>query len=237
MKTLNTVLMALLLGGMLTACGGGADTPAQDAPAEPQEEVDTEAMMEQEKFQNMIKSFEEPDRERWQQPDVVVGSLGDLTGKTVADIGAGSGYFTYKLAKTAAKVLAIDVDQRFIDHLNQRSEKDGATNVETRLTTPESPGLEPGEADVVLCVNTFHLIEDPIAWLDQVRDGMAENSLLVIVDYNKFGYIPQGPDSDAKLEPEEVEAYMQEAGFDRVKADKETLKHQYIVKTVVGSFD
>jgi len=66
---------------------------------------------------------------------------------------------------------------------------------------------------------------------------MRDNSMLLIVDYNKHGFIPQGPDSDKKFEPEEVEAFLTEAGFARTKSDTKSLKHQYIVKCLKGSFD
>ena len=76
--------------------------------------------------------------------------------QVVADIGAGTGDFAFPLAKKAANVIAIDIDQRFLDYIEQKkkAEKIGA-NIETRLTAPDSPGLKPGEADVVLIVDTF----------------------------------------------------------------------------------
>ncbi len=71
-------------------------------------------------FQQLVAHFEDPARAQWQKPDEVIASLGSLEGKTVADIGAGSGYFTFPLAKKAAKVIAIDIDQRFLDYIEQK---------------------------------------------------------------------------------------------------------------------
>ena len=233
MKTLKLVMLALMFGGVLSACGGGEAT--QEA-AKPQEQ-DTEALMEQEKFDMMIKNYEHPERDRWQQPDVLVGMLGDLAGKTVADIGAGSGYFTFRLAEKAEKVLAIDIDQRFLDHINGRMEGEGASNVETRLTTADNPGLEAGEADVVLVVNTFYLISNPVEWLKQIHAGMSVTSRLVIVDFKKYGYVPDNAAEGTQWEPEEVEAFLVEAGFEAARSDSDNLKYQYIVKTKKGNFD
>ena len=82
------------------------------------------------------------------------------SGKTVADIGAGTGYFSFPISKQAAKVIAIDIDQRFLDYIAQKkqTQKIGG-NIETRLTKPDSSGLKPGEADMVLIVDTYHHIE------------------------------------------------------------------------------
>ena len=232
MKTLKLVMLALVAGGMLTACGGGE--AAQNAEQPREQEQSAEALMEQEKFDNLVASYEDPSRDSWQQPDVLVSMLGDLEGKVVADIGAGSGYFTFRLAESAEKVVAIDIDQRFLDHIEGRKEGEGANNVETRLTTPENPGLKADEADIVLVVNTFHLIDEKVEWLAKLYEGMKENSRLVVVDYKKYGFIPQGPNSDHKFEPEEVEAFMMEAGFEMARSSSEELEYQYIVKTKKG---
>ena len=234
MKTLKLVMLALVFGGVLSACGGGeaAQNVEKEAP-----EQDTEALIEQEKFNRILASYEDPARERWQKPDVLVRLLGDLAGKTVADIGAGSGYFTFRLAEQAEKVLAIDIDQRFLDHIDSRKASESAANIETRLTTADKPGLALGEADVVLVVNTFHLVENKVEWLRQIHEGMKETSRMVLVDYKKHEYFPNGPAEELKLEPEEVEAMLLEAGFEAARFDVDQLKYQYIVKTKKGSFD
>ena len=72
-----------------------------------------------------------------------------------ADIGAGTGYFAFPLAKKAAKVIAIDIDQRFLDYIERRKHAEKTSNIETRLTAPNASGLKAGEADVVLIVDTF----------------------------------------------------------------------------------
>jgi len=116
--------------------------------------------MHQAEFDQLVARFEDPARAEWQKPEKTIASLGPLDGKTVADIGAGTGYFSFPIAKKAAKVIAIDIDQRFLDCINQKKQtlKIGA-NLETRLTTPDSSGLKTGEADMVLIVDTNHHIE------------------------------------------------------------------------------
>src|SRR5579864_911511 len=76
--------------------------------------------MHQEDFGKLVARFEDPVRAQWQKPEKVIASLGTLDGKTVADIGAGTGYFAFPIAKEAAKVIAIDIDQRFLDYIEHK---------------------------------------------------------------------------------------------------------------------
>lgn len=230
MKSLKVVLMAMLAAGLFAACGGssegtdgGSDQSASDVG--------------QEKFEHMLERFDSPARDDWQQPDKVVVALGDLKGKTVADVGAGSGYFTFRLAETADKVIAIDVDQRFIDHINSRKESEGKANVETRLATTTDPKLELGEADRVLVVNVLHLVDDKLAWLKKLQSGMSEGSLLLVVDYKKKSTSPDAPAPDQRLGVQDVFQWVTRAGFDKARVDMESLEHQFMVKALKGSLD
>ena len=174
--------------------------------------------------------FEDPARAQWQKPDEVIASLGPLDGKIVADIGAGTGYFAFPLAKKAAKVIAIDIDQRFLDYIEQkrRTQKVGA-NIETRITAPDSPGLKPAEADLVLIVDTYHHIENRIDYLKKLKKDLAKSGLLVIVDYKKEK-TPPGPPVELRIAQESVESELKSAGFAVVSADRDLLPYQYIIK-------
>ena len=117
--------------------------------------------MHQTDFEKLMARFEDPARAKWQKPEKVIASLGPLDGKTVADIGAGTGYFSFPISKQAAKVIAIDIDQRFLDYIEQKKQTQKIDdNIETRLTKPDSSGLKPREADMVLIVDTYHHIND-----------------------------------------------------------------------------
>jgi 2-polyprenyl-3-methyl-5-hydroxy-6-metoxy-1,4-benzoquinol methylase len=181
-------------------------------------------------FKDLLTHFEDPARAQWQKPDEVIASLGPLDGKTVADIGAGTGYFTFPIAKKAAKVLAIDIDQRFLDYIEQkkRTQKVGA-NVETRITAPDSPGLKPGEADVVLIVDTFHHIENRVEYLKKLKGTLNKGGVLVIVDFKKEK-TPPGPPVELRLAQESVESELKSAGFTVVSTDRALLPYQYIIK-------
>jgi 2-polyprenyl-3-methyl-5-hydroxy-6-metoxy-1,4-benzoquinol methylase len=108
----------------------------------------------------------------------VIASL-ERSWQTVADIGVGTGYFAFPIALKAAKVIAIDIDQRFLDYINHKkqTQKSGG-NIETRLTTPDSPGLKGGEADLVLIVDTIHHIENRTEYLRKLKRGLRDGALL-----------------------------------------------------------
>lgn len=181
-------------------------------------------------FHELVARFNDPARAQWQKPGEVIASLGLLEGKTVADIGAGTGYFALPLAKKAAKVIAIDIDQHFLDYIEQRKQaaKIGA-NLETRLTAPDSPGLKPGEADVVLIVDTFHHIENRIEYLKKLKGGLGKAGLLVVIDFKKQEP-PPGPPIHLRLAHEQVESELKSAGFALVSTDSDLLPYQYIIK-------
>lgn len=181
-------------------------------------------------FDELVARFEEPSRAEWQKPEQVIATFGSLAGKTVADIGTGTGYFAFPVAKTAAKVIAIDIDQRFLDYIEHKKEtqKTGA-NIETRLTVPDSSGLKPLEADLVLIVDTFHHIENRVEYLKKLKGTFRKGGALVIIDFKKEE-TPLGPPIEIRLAEEQVESELKAAGYTIVSADRDTLPYQYLIK-------
>lgn len=199
-------------------------------PAATPPESAANKFMHESDFHDMVAHFEDPARAQWQKPGEVIASLAPLDGKVVADIGAGTGYFAFPLAKKAANVIAIDIDQRFLDYIEQKkkAEKIGA-NIETRLTAPDSPALKPGEADVVLIVDTFHHIEDRVEYLKKLKGVLNKGGLLVIVDFKKQKP-PPGPPVELRLAREQVESELKSAGFAVVSTDRDLLPYQYVIR-------
>jgi ubiquinone/menaquinone biosynthesis C-methylase UbiE len=210
--------MALLASACL--CAQPAATPPQSA---------ANKFMHDSDFHELVARFEDPARAQWQKPGEVIASLGPLDGKTVADIGAGTGYFAFPLAKKAAKVIAIDIDQRFLDYIEQRKHAEKTSNIETCLTAPDAPGLKPGQADVVLIVDTFHHIENRIEYLKKLKGVLGKAGLLVIIDFKKQKP-PPGPPIELRLAPEQVESELKSSGFALVSTDPDLLPYQYIIK-------
>lgn len=186
--------------------------------------------MNQADFETLVARFEDPSRSEWQKPEAIIESLSPLAGKTVADIGTGTGYFAFPVAKKAAKVIAIDIDKRFLDYIDQKklAQKTGS-NIEPRLTSPDSPGLKTYEADVVLVVDVFHHIENRVDYLKKLRQGLRKSGVLVIIDFKKEK-TPPGPPVELRLTEDQVESELKSAGFTVTSADRATLPYQYIIK-------
>jgi len=186
--------------------------------------------MHQADFDQLVARFEDPARAEWQKPEKTIASLGPLDGKTVADIGTGTGYFAFPIAKQAAKVIAIDIDQRFLDYIDQKkqTQKIGG-NIETRLTAPDSPGLKVREADMVLIVDTYHHIEGRVEYLEKLKKCLRKDGVLVIIDFKKVK-TPPGPPVEIRLAEEQVKSELKSAGFTIVSTDREMLPYQYIIK-------
>ena len=172
-------------------------------------------------------------RTDWQNPEVVLQAFGNLKAKTIADIGAGAGYFSFKLARQAEKVIALDIDPNALEYINEQKEIVGnwAGNIETRLTPPDVPNLLPNETDGVLVVNTFCFIPNQKNYFERLREGMKPNAELVIVDFKK-GEIPVGPSEERKMNASEVKDILRKAGFRKISVDEKSLEYQYIIKAL-----
>ncbi len=191
---------------------------------------DANAYMHQSSIDELIARFDSPDRAAWQKPEAVIALMGNLAGKTVVDIGAGSGYFAFRLAKTPARVVAADVDEGFLAHLQaqQAALKLPAERFEVRKIPYESPGLAQGEADVVLLVNTYHHIHNRVAYFKQVLAGLKGGGRLMIVDYRKEE-TPQGPTMKHRISQQKVIDELKQAGFNSFEANTTLLPNQYII--------
>ena len=172
------------------------------------------------------------DRFHWQKPDFVIGQLGDLTDKVVADLGAGSGYFSFRLVKKAGHLIAIDIDPKMIALLEEEKSyysDDIQSRFESRLVQPDDPGLKNGEADIVLVVNTYPYIDNRVDYFRKLKSGLKPGGLLMIVDY-KMRNLPIGPSKESKVPLITVEDELAAAGYSRIISDDYSLAYQYIVK-------
>jgi len=138
------------------------------------------------------KSFDDPKRDAWQMPDRVIAALDLKPGQSVADVGAGTGYFTVKLAKSsgAPKVFASDIEPNMVKHLQHRAMTEGLKNVTAVQATKESPKL-PEPVDVVLVVDTYHHIADRVAYFNALKRSLKPGGRVAIVDFKKGS--PEGP--------------------------------------------
>lgn len=176
-----------------------------------------------------MEDLDRSDRENWQKPQMVISRLGDLSDKVVADIGAGTGYFSMPLARKAKKVIAIDIEQQFLDYINRRllnTPDRKSLNIETRLTNPDDPKLAVAEADLVLIVNTYGYISNRVAYFQKVAKGLRPGGQVVVVDFKKEP-LPVGPPTEDKLDATQVSAELDSAGFRTRSIDYTSLDYQY----------
>ncbi len=182
-------------------------------------------------FSELVKTYENVDRQNWQKPQLVISSLGDLSDKVVADIGAGTGYFTLRILPRAKKVIAVDIDPRmtkFVQRLKQDLEDQFSDKLEVRLAKPDDPKLRRNEVDVIFLSNTYTYIENRIEYFRKIKSSLRKGGKLVVVDFKKK-IIPVHPDQDERLALYQVERELMEAGYELINSDDQSLPYQYIV--------
>jgi ubiquinone/menaquinone biosynthesis C-methylase UbiE len=158
------------------------------------------------------KSFDDPARDAWQLPDRVIDALALTPGQAVADLGAGTGYFTVRLARAPARptVYAVDIEKAMVDYIAQRAAKEGLKQVIAVQGTTTAANL-PEPVDVVLVVDTYHHIPDRPAYFRQLRKSMKPSARLAIIDFRKGA--PSGPPDEFRFTPEQITAELKQAGF------------------------
>ena len=173
--------------------------------------------------------LEGPDRDAWQMPDEVMDALGIADGATVADLGAGGGWFTVRLARRvgpSGRVYAQDIQPQMIESISRRVSREGLTNVSTVLGTADDPRL-PGALDAVLIVGTYPEISDPVTLLRRVAAALKPAGRIGIVDFTLEGGGP-GPPLEERIEPAEVIANAGRAGL-RLLTHERFLRYQYLL--------
>lgn len=133
----------------------------------------------------VLQHQEVGNRDDWQRPDAVMDALHIGPGSRVADIGAGTGYFTFHLAKrvgSAGRVYAVDIQPGALADLGRRASAEGLAQVVPVLGTEEDPRLPAGGVDVVLVVNTYHELRAYDAMMEGFRRGLKPGGLLAIID-------------------------------------------------------
>ncbi len=164
--------------------------------------------------------LEAPDREEWTKPDLIMDALGIADGGAVADLGAGGGWFTARLARRVGPngvVYAEDVQQLMIEAINLRVQNEGLNNVRTILGTTTDPRLPPG-LDAVLIVDAYHEMDEPahpdyiVTFLRNVAAALKPQGRLGVVDFLAGGGGP-GPAAEDRVSAESVIASAQAAGF------------------------
>lgn len=180
-----------------------------------------------------ISMLERNSRDAMQHPDRVLEALKLEPGDVAADIGAGSGYFTLRLASavgSSGKVLATDIRQEMLDHIRARLEQAAIDNVELLAVAPDDPGLPAGTIDLVLMVDVMHYVDDRSGYASRLRPALAEGGRVAIID---FRHDPEAerefaPRPEQQVPRSTLDREMAAAGFEVVEAF-DFLPEQYFV--------
>lgn len=170
-------------------------------------------------------------RSSWQKPDLVIDQMGDITNMTIADIGAGTGYFSYRLAFKGARVVAIDVDPDMIDLMagfKSNLPAEVAQQIETRLAKTDDPLLADEEVDAAIIINTIAYIDDKTAYLTKLKAGLSR--FVMIVDYKVMELGIPAPPLHERIPSSELRMHLIAAGYKDVTIDDTSLDYQYMVK-------
>lgn len=162
--------------------------------------------------------LERPERDAYQKPDEVMRLLAFRPGERVADLGAGSGYFTFRVARAVGaegRVLALDINDTLLELLRERVAASGLANIEVAKVERDDPKLPPGGLDTILMVDTLHYVKDRPAYAQKLAAGLAPGGRVVIVDFlpKPIEERPWGPPPEQEMPRAEVDAAMAAAGL------------------------
>src|SRR5215831_1266052 len=162
-----------------------------------------------------IGALEDPKRDAYQKPQEVMTALGIKPGEVIADIGAGSGYFTFRLAHhlgDKGKVYAVDVSPDMILHINRRIRELNVTNVITVLSDPDDPLLPDHSIDRFFFSESWHHIENKTKYLELMKRMLKPGGEVVMIDFQKKD-LPVGPPLQMKIAREDLIKQMESDSF------------------------
>lgn len=169
------------------------------------------------------KVLEDLKRDAWQKPHDVLMALKLRPDEAIADIGAGSGYFTRRFANHAGAVYAVDISRDLLAIID----KGGNPKIKTVLATPEDPKLAAGSVDTIFICDVLHHIDHRGAYYAKLNEALKPGGRIVIIDFYKK-QLPVGPPVSMKLSEEQVIGELQAAGFAST-ASHSFLPNQYFL--------
>ena len=171
--------------------------------------------------------FDDPARDSWQQPHEVIQALALAPDAIVADIGAGTGYFTARIAHMTpgGRVYAVDIEPDMIKYLSARAQRETLPNVTPLLARADDPML-PVPVDLALVVDTYHHIRDREAYFRRLKGHLKPAGRVAVIDFTKHS--PIGPPAGERLAADDVKKEMAQAGY-ALAAEHKFLPNQYFL--------
>jgi ubiquinone/menaquinone biosynthesis C-methylase UbiE len=177
-----------------------------------------------------IAMLENPQREAEQKPEEVIAALGLKPGEVIADIGAGSGFFSFRFAPKVGKggrVYAVDINPDMILYMNRCIRDKKIKNVTTILSVPDDPLLTDASINRFFICNTWHHVENRPRYIALMKKMLKPGGQIIVLDYKKE-QLPVGPPPDMKIAKEDVIREMESNGFKLAK-EHALLPYQYFL--------
>ncbi len=193
-SSIRGLFVAILLAATLAGCSATATQKAKPAPAAspastpqgaPTAEDGKIDRATSEPYTGDLSIFEDPERDKKLQIERVMDALGIREGTSVADIGAGSGWFTVRAARRAGAggaVYAVEINGDYLKHIEERATKEGLANVRTVLGKEDDPMLPEKSVDAVLILKTYHEFAQPVRVLRNLRRSLRDGARIGIID-------------------------------------------------------
>ena len=171
--------------------------------------------------------FDDPERDAWQKPHEVIQALALEPGAAVADIGAGTGYFSARLANMlkTGRVYAVDIEPGMVKYLAERAKREGLANLVPVSGASGSPNL-PAKVDLALFVDVYHHVDARERYFRDLRKALNPGGRVAVIDFRLDS--PEGPPKAARIAPERVKAEMKKAGY-VLEAEHSFLPRQYFL--------
>ena len=212
-----------LIATILFGCLGAAVTAQHPQPQGKPDHMD-HRFDDPERY---AKSFDDPARDAWQMPDRVIAALKLAEDASVADIGAGTGYFSVRLAKVVPRgtVYAVDIESKMLEYVRKRAAGSALTNLVAVQGDSVSPRL-PKAVDLALVVDTYHHIPSRVDYFKRLATGLTAGGRLAIIDFRKDA--PDGPPPEFRFEAAQIVEEMTKAGY-RLDSDVGFLPRQHFL--------
>ena len=206
------------------------------------DDPDLESLRGTERFKKLVREawangyvwvLERDERDEFQKPDEVMEALAFEPGETVADIGAGTGYFTVRIARAVGPegtVLAHDISPQMLEFLGKRLEAEQLENVQMKKVERDDAMIPEKGVNTIIMVDTIHYIKERTEYVKRLREGLKPGGRFVIIDYRvkPFEERPWGPPPQQQIPKEQLNSEIEAAGFERV-ADHDFLPEQYFM--------
>ncbi|HUY26881.1 MAG TPA: class I SAM-dependent methyltransferase [Candidatus Binataceae bacterium] len=176
------------------------------------------------------KVFESPERAKWQKPGQVVAALKIKPGQSVADIGAGTGYFTRRFAAAVGptgSAIGLDIEPAMVAYMKQDAARRHLSNYTASVSQPGDAGLAPHSIDLIFFCDVYHHVPDRIAYLKKLAPALKPKGRIALIDFHHDA--PVGPPAKIRIPRTQAIAEFREAGY-RLTGSHDFLPYQYFLE-------